>query len=157
MDKIDRKLLSELQKDATRSFDRIGKIIGISKTAVWNRVQKFVQNGTIVRQAAIIDPVKIGLNETFFVQIKTNQHDDEWLNNFHQTINELDEIIEAYRLAGTIDYLLKVQVASSKHFDVFYKSLIKRISINDVSSSLSMETIKINSELIPPSDDISTS
>lgn len=153
MDKIERQLLRELQTDATRSFDRIGATLGLSKTAVWNRVQKLIQNGTILRQAAIVDPKKIGLKETFFVQIRTNRHDEDWLRAFHKAVQSLPQVTEAHRLAGTVDYLLKVQVASSEAFDQFYKSLVSRIAISDVSSSLSMETIKIASQLVPPQED----
>ena len=147
LDEWDRKLLMELQRDSNRSFDRIANIVGLSKTAVWNRVQRFIQNGTILRQAAILDPKKVGIEQTFFVQIRTNRHDDEWLRAFHTAVERLPEITEAHRLAGTIDYILKVQVPSTEAYDIFYKKLVKEISISDVSSSLSMQTMKRSLEI----------
>ena len=142
LDAEDKKILRELQSDATRSIERIALKIGLAKTTVWNRMQKLMQSGTILRQAAILDAQKIGLNETFFVSIRTSNHDKDWLDQFRATVEEMPQITEAHRLAGTLDYLLKVQVPSTEAFDIFYKQLVSRISIHDVSSSLSMERIK---------------
>ncbi|MDQ2093413.1 Lrp/AsnC family transcriptional regulator [Rhodalgimonas zhirmunskyi] len=141
-DEDDRNILRELQKDATRSLERIATLVGLSKTTVWNRVQKLIQNGTILRQAAVLDPARIGLKETFFVSIRTSRHDSEWLEEFRAVIEDMPEVTEAHRLAGTLDYLLKVQVPSTEAFDTFYKTLVSRVSIYDVSSSLSMEELK---------------
>lgn len=147
LDQDDRAILSVVQKDATRSMERIATTVGLSKTTVWNRLQRMIQNGTILRQAAILDPRKVGLKETFFVSIRTSRHDAEWTTDFKAAIDEMPEITEAHRLAGTLDYLLKVQVPSTEAFDVFYKSLVSRIAIYDVSSSLSMEQMKRSLEL----------
>jgi Lrp/AsnC family transcriptional regulator len=147
LDQDDRAILREMQKDATRSMERIATIVGLSKTTVWNRVQRLIQNRTILRQAAILDPRKVGLKETFFVSIRTSRHDADWTTDFKAAIDEMPEITEAHRLAGTLDYLLKVQVPSTEAFDTFYKSLVSRIAIYDVSSSLSMEQMKRSLEL----------
>lgn len=147
LDDDDRKILRVVQQDATRSLGRIATLVGLSKTTVWNRLQRLQQNGTILRQSAVLDPQKIGLMETFFVSIRTAQHDARWLNDFKAVIDEMPEITEAHRLAGTLDYLLKVQVSSTAAFDVFYKRLVERIALYDVSSSLSMEQMKRSLDL----------
>lgn len=147
IDRDDRAILREVQKDSTRSLERIAKAVGLSKTTVWNRLQRLIQSGTILRQAAILDAKKIGLKETFFVSIRTSRHDAEWLEAFRATIDAMPEITEAHRLAGTLDYLLKVQVGSTEAFDGFYKDLVSRIAIYDVSSSLSMEEMKRSLDL----------
>lgn len=147
LDDDDRAILRAVQTDATRSMERIAKLVDLSKTTVWNRLQRLIQNGTIIRQAAILDPRKIGLKETFFVSIRTSRHDAEWLEIFNATIEAMPEITEAHRLAGQLDYLLKVQVQSTEDFDRFYKDLVSRIVIYDVSSSLSMEQIKRSLDL----------
>lgn len=141
-DDEDRKILRVVQRDATRSLERIASLVGMSKTTVWNRLQRLAQNGTILRQAAILDPQKIGLKETFFVSVRTSRHDAGWLEQFRAVIEDMPQITEAHRLAGTLDYLLKVQVRSTEDFDIFYKDLVARIEIYDVSSSLSMEQMK---------------
>lgn len=147
LDDDDKKILREVQRDATRSLERIAKLVGLSKTTVWNRLQRLLQNGVILRQAAILDPRKVGLKETFFVSIRTARHDAGWLEEFQKVIDDMPQITEAHRLAGTLDYLLKVQVASTEAFDAFYKDLVSRISIYDVSSSLSMEEMKRSLDL----------
>ncbi|PIE12158.1 MAG: ArsR family transcriptional regulator [Rhodobacterales bacterium] len=148
LDDDDRKILREVQSDGTRSLERIAAKVGLSKTTVWNRLQRLLQSGTILRQAAILDARKIGLKETFFVSVRTARHDAEWLAEFRAVIDAMPEITEAHRLAGTLDYLLKVQVTSTEAFDTFYKDLVSRISIYDVSSSLSMEEMKRSLDLV---------
>lgn len=147
LDDDDRKILRAVQKDATRSLERIATLVGLSKTTVWNRLQRLNQTGTILRQAAILDPRKIGLKETFFVSVRTSRHDATWLEQFRAVIDDMPAITEAHRLAGTLDYLLKVQVNSTEAFDTFYKELVSRIEIYDVSSSLSMEQMKRSLDL----------
>lgn len=142
IDEDDRAILRELQKDATRSLDRIATLVGLSKTAVWNRIQRLTQEGVILRQVAILDPKKVGLNETFYVSIRTSHHNSDWLDKFQAVIASLPEITEAHRLAGSLDYLIKVQVASTVEFDQFYKKLVSQIDLYDVNSSLSMEIMK---------------
>jgi Lrp/AsnC family transcriptional regulator len=105
------------------------------------------KNGVIRRQVAIVDPKAVGLGETFFVAVRTSKHDDEWLKAFTEAVLALPEILEVHRLTGDIDYLLKVQVSGTTDFDRVYKALIGRISLYNVTSSLSMETIKSTTAL----------
>lgn len=142
LDETDRAILRLLQVDASQSMDRVARKVGVSKTSVWNRVQRLTRDGVIVRQAVIVDAARIGLTETFFIEVRTDQHNAEWLQAFAALIHDMPEIMEAHRLAGSIDYLLKVQVASTREFDAFYKRLVANIHLFDVSSSLSMEVLK---------------
>lgn len=147
LDEEDRKLLRFLQEDATLPLGRLAEKIGLSKTAVWNRIQKLQTAGVILRQVVILDPKKIGLPETFFVAIRTNHHNAGWLKELKLIIGEMPEIIEAHRMAGQIDYFLKVQVKSTQAFDAFYQDLVSRIDLFDVASNLSMEVLKRESAL----------
>jgi len=142
MDQIDQKLLAQLQLDATWSMDRLAKLAGVSKTAAWNRVQKLQQEGVIRKQVALLDADKVGLPETFFVAIKTNQHQEKWLAKFVSVMRQHPEIVEVHRLAGDVDYLVKVQVASTRDFDELYKKVVSEIDLYSVTSSLSMEVVK---------------
>ncbi|MCC0047588.1 MAG: Lrp/AsnC family transcriptional regulator [Tepidamorphaceae bacterium] len=148
LDAIDRNILSELQVDSSRSLDEIAKKVGASKTATWNRIRKLRENGTILRQNAVLDPDKLGLESCFFVLIRTSEHDKTWQDRFLSVIRERPEVLEAHRLAGDIDYLLKVRVANAKAYDVFYQSLIKEVKLFNVTSLLSMEEIK-NTTMLP--------
>jgi len=142
MDPVDRKLLAQLQQDASWSMDRLAKLAGVSKTAAWNRVQKLQQEGIIRKQVAILDAEKVGLPETFFISIKTNQHQEDWLTRFVEVVRRHPEIVEVHRLAGDVDYLVKVQVASTREFDELYKKVVSEIELYSVTSSLSMEVVK---------------
>ncbi|MCG8424697.1 MAG: Lrp/AsnC family transcriptional regulator, partial [Proteobacteria bacterium] len=141
IDEIDRVILRVMQADASLSLDRIADKAGLSKTAVWNRIQRLQQAKVIERQTVVIDPAKVGLIETFFIQIRTSAHESGWLEKFNAVVRDMPEITEAHRLAGEIDYILKVQVPSTRHFDAFYKRLVGQISVFNVTSSLSMETM----------------
>lgn len=142
LDEADRNILRILQRDAAQPLERVAKKVGLSKTAVWNRVQRMQQERVILRQAVIVDPVRAGVPETFFVAVKTSRHTDTWLEQLQDIVRDMPEIMDAHRLAGEIDYLLKVQVASTRDFDTFYKRLVSRIELYSVTSSLSMEVLK---------------
>ena len=142
LDELDRKILRALQEDATVSMDALAKQIGSSKTPVWSRIQKMRKVGIIEKQVALVNPASVGLDETFFVAVKTDQHEPEWLAQFASAVEHMPEILEAHRMAGEVDYLLKVQVKNPADFDRFYKELISRVKLHNVTSSLSMECLK---------------
>ena len=142
VDETDRRILRLLQQDAAQSLEQVAKLVGASRTAVWNRVQRMQRNGTILRHAALVNPDHVGIAETFFIAVRTNQHNAEWLDTFNRIVREMPEIMEAHRLAGETDYLLKVQVPSTREFDAFYKRLVSQIDLYNVTSNLSMETMK---------------
>lgn len=146
-DETDREILRILQADNTLSMDKLAQRVGLSKTAVWNRVQRLIQSGAIRRQVAILNPDALGLEETVFVAVKTSQHSADWLDKFTAAIRSHPEILEAHRLAGDIDYLLKVKVRSTRHFDAFYKRLVSEIDLFNVTSMISMEEIKSTTAL----------
>ncbi len=147
IDEIDRSILAQLQTDASVSMERLAKAVGASKTAVWNRVQRLQSDGVIKQQVAVLDAEKVGLHETFFIAIKTNQHNEQWLLAFNEVVQRFPEITEAHRLSGDTDYLIKVQVASTKDFDLLYKKIVASVDLYSVTSSLSMEVLKQNTAL----------
>ncbi len=150
LDGADRSLLQLLQRDATLSTERLAEKTGISKTAAWNRIQKMQRDGVILRQVVIVDPQQVGLHETFFIAIKTNEHNQKWLTKFNAVINRFPEIVEAHRLSGEIDYMLKVQIASTRAFDELYKRIVADVNLFSVTSSLSMEVLKHETSLPLP-------
>lgn len=147
LSELDRKILRVLQLEANMPLDKVAVAVGSSRTAVWNRIKRFEASGLIQRFSVVLDPELAGVPETFYVTIRTNRHDAEWLERFSEAISDLPEILEAHRLAGEIDYMLKVQVPSSRDYDTFYRRLIERIEIYNVTSHLSMETLKANGPL----------
>ncbi len=148
LDELDRNILALLQQDATLPLDEIARRLGASKTPVWNRIRKMRAAGVIRAEVAILDPEKVGFESCFFVLIRTAQHDAGWLARFLTAVQERPEVMEAHRLAGDIDYILKVRVPNARAYDAFYQALIKEVSIFNVTSTLSMEEIK-NTTALP--------
>ncbi len=144
---LDRKILRILQVEANMPLDRVAEAVGSSRTAVWNRIKRFETAGLIQRYSVVLDPELAGVPETFYVTIRTNRHDTEWLQKFSDAVADLPEILEAHRLAGENDYMLKVQVPTTRDYDGFYRRLIDRVEIYNVTSHLSMETLKANAPL----------
>ena len=147
LDELDVKILTILQRDSTRSVAEIGQEVGLSTTPCWRRIQKMDEAGVIERRVALLSPQKVNAGVTVIVQIKTDQHSHQWLEQFHKAVIEFPEVVEFYRMSGDIDYLLRVVVPDIAAYDVFYKKLISRIEIAKVSSAFAMEQIKYTTEL----------
>lgn len=141
IDALDRKILAALQQDSTRPLDELAKLVGSSKTPVWNRIRKMKERGIIKREVAIVDPRAVGLGACFYVMIRTSRHEKEWMDAFLDALKARPEVQEAHRMAGEIDYILKVRVKDAEDFDRFYRELTADISIYNVTSLLSMEEI----------------
>ncbi len=142
LDAIDRKILGELQRDAAQSLDEIAKNVGSSKTPVWNRIRKLREAGVIRQQTVLLDAEALGLEACFFVLIRTSEHEAEWQGKFLKALHDRPEVMEAHRLAGEIDYILKVRVPNARAYDTFYQALISEVRIYNVTALLSMEEIK---------------
>ncbi len=147
VDELDRKILHELQEDAEQSLDEIARKIGSSKTPVWNRIRRMREQGVIKRQTAILDPEELGLEACFFVLIRTSEHELGWEKRFLEVIKRRPEVLEAHRLAGDVDYILKVWVKNARAYDAFYQAMISEVKIYNVTALLSMEEIKMTTAL----------
>ncbi|MDE2789285.1 MAG: Lrp/AsnC family transcriptional regulator [Paracoccaceae bacterium] len=142
LDATDRKILAELQRDAGQSLDDVAAKVGKSRTPVWNRVRKLREAGVIGQTTVLLDAERLGFEACFFVLIRTSEHEREWQETFLKSVMDRPEVLEAHRLAGDIDYILKVRVRNAKAYDEFYQSLISRVKIFNVTALLSMEEIK---------------
>lgn len=147
MDRLDRKILRLLQEDSTLAVADLAKKVGLSTTPCWRRIQKMEEDGVIRRRVALLDPGKINTKVNVFVSIRTNSHSIEWLKRFSEVVVDFPEVVEFYRMSGDVDYLLRVVVPDIAAYDAFYKRLITRIEIRDVSSVFAMEQIKYTTEL----------
>lgn len=150
LDAVDRKILAELQTDASLPLDEIARRVGASKTPVWNRIRKLKDAGVIKGQTAILDADALGLEACFFVLIRTSEHEAGWQERFLATLRRRPEVMEAHRLAGDIDYILKVRVKNAKAYDEFYQTLISEVKIFNVTALLSMEEIKFTTAMPIP-------
>ena len=147
MDHTDRKILAVLQEDASLSVAEIGNRVGLSSTPCWKRIQRLEAGGVIQKRVALVDPIKIGLPITVFVSIETDDHSQEWLERFAKTVGAMPEVMEFHRMAGDVDYMLRVVVADIQGYDTFYKKLIATVPLKNVTSRFAMERIKSTTAL----------
>ena len=150
MDAIDRRIVAALQEDASLSFAEVGKRVGLSPTPCWKRIQRLEEDGVILRRVAVIDPDKVGLGTTVFVSIETGDHSREWLEHFARFVCAMPEVMEFYRMAGDVDYMLRVVVPDIHGYDRFYKQLIAAVPLKNVTSRFAMEKIKSTTALPLP-------
>lgn len=142
LDRRDLRILDLLQYDATLQVAEIAERVGLSRTPCWRRIRELEKRGYIRKRVALLNRDKLGVPITVFVAVKTNQHNAKWLEQFRKAVNAMPEIVEAYRLSGETDYLLRILVSDIEGFDKTYKRLIELVDFSDVSSSFSMEELK---------------
>lgn len=147
MDRLDRKILRILQEDSTLAVADLAKKVGLSTTPCWRRIQKMEEDGVIQRRVAVLDPSKVNVGVTVFVSVKTNEHNEAWMRKFSGVIDEFPEVVEFYRMSGDVDYLMRVVVPDIHAYDSFYKKLIGKINLTDVSSAFAMGQIKYTTAL----------
>ena len=150
MDAIDRKILTVLQEDASLSVADIGSRVGLSSTPCWKRIQRLEADGGILKRGALVDQERIGLGITVFVSVETGDHSQEWLDRFAKVVGAMPEVMEFYRMAGDIDYMLRVVVPDMANYDSFYKRLIAAVPLKNVTSRFAMEKIKSTTSLPIP-------
>ncbi|TAL32023.1 Lrp/AsnC family transcriptional regulator [Phenylobacterium sp.] len=147
LDPIDRRILRELQRDATVPIADLALHVGLSQTPCWKRVKRLTDAGVITRRVALLAREKLDLGLVVFVSVRTSRHDPEWLDAFAKAAASMPEVVEFYRLSGDTDYLLKVLVKDIAAYDAFYKRLIAAVPLSDVSSAFAMEQIKYTTAL----------
>ncbi|MDU8913468.1 Lrp/AsnC family transcriptional regulator [Aestuariicoccus sp. MJ-SS9] len=142
IDDMDRRILAVLQGDATLSVEQIAERVALSRNACWRRIRLMEDRGVIRGRVVLADPAKVGCPLQVMVQIRTSSHQADWLERFQRAVSAMPEVIGAYRMTGDLDYLLRVRVADMPAYDAFYKRLIGRIPLSDISASFVMEEIK---------------
>jgi Lrp/AsnC family transcriptional regulator len=142
MDEIDRKLLAILQEDVTLSVAQMADKVGLSATPCWKRIQKLEASGVIMRRVALVAPERVGMGLTVFVAVEAGDHTPAWLETFARMVMEQPVVMDVYRMAGEVDYMLRVAVADMAEFDSFYKKLIAAVPMKNVTSRFAMERIK---------------
>ena len=142
MDATDRRILALLQADASLSVAEIAAQVNLSQTPCWRRIQKMEEAGIIRGRVALADPDKLGLGLTVFVEIMTGDHSGDWLERFAGAVTEMPEVMEVYRMAGDVDYLLRIAVANMAAYDAFYRRLIALLPLKNVTSRFAMERVK---------------
>lgn len=139
---VDKRILAIIQADASLPVAEIAARVNLSPTPVWRRIQRLQAAGVIIGQVALLDPLKVGHDITVFVEVQTDDHSAEWLERFAAAVADMPEVMEVYRMAGDIDYLLRVSVPTMAAFDGFYRRLIDRLPLRNVTSRFAMERVK---------------
>jgi len=142
VDSTDRKILAILQDDASLAVGEVAARVNLSQTPCWRRIKKLAEAGIIQRTVALVDPQALGLDVTVFVEVQSHDHSKEWLVGFAEVLAKMPEVMEVYRMAGDVDYLLRISVANMADFDDFYQRLIAQVPLKNVTSRIAMERVK---------------
>ena len=142
LDAVDRQLLELLQTNSDCPINDLAAAVHLTPTPCWRRIQRLKDMGILARQVALVDRLKVNLGVTVFVSVRTREHDVPWLEKFRSAVQGIAEIVEAHRMSGDVDYLLKVVVPDIGAYDLVYKKLIHAVPLSDVSSSFAMEELK---------------
>jgi len=147
IDEIDRKILDALQRDSAQSLDVLGETVGLSRNATWRRVKALEDAGVIKGRVALLDPSKLALGLSVFIQVRTQQHNAKWLEQFRRATRNMPEILAAYRMTGDLDYLVHARVEDMSAYDALYRRLVEKVEMSDVSASFVMEELKATTAL----------
>lgn len=147
LDPNDKNILKHLNRDSGQSIEAIADSIGLSRNACWRRIKRLEEDGYIKGRMAVLDREKLNLSLSVFISVQASEHNAEWLSRFRQAVMPFPEIVGVYRMTGQVDYVIRAVVPDMKAYDAFYKRLISKIDLEDVSSSFVMEEIKDTAEL----------
>ncbi|MDQ0505848.1 Lrp/AsnC family transcriptional regulator [Xanthobacter agilis] len=142
LDQIDLKIVAELMRDATQTVAQVADKVGLSQTPCWKRIQKLEASGVLIQRVAIADPEKLGLGLAVFVAVEAPDHTTEWRESFMRVVAGMPEVLEVYRMAGEMDYLLRVAMPDMPAFDHFYRRLTEALPLRNVTSHFAMERMK---------------
>jgi Lrp/AsnC family transcriptional regulator len=147
LDSTDCRILDILQDDAMVPITTLAEAVGLSSTPCWRRVRKLEDEGYIRQRVALVDRRKVNVPMTIFVRVKAPRHEAEWLARFRALISEFPEIVEAWRLTGDVDYLLRLVVPNIDVYDEVYQKLIEGLEFSDLNSSIAMEEMKFTTSI----------
>jgi len=146
-DAVDQKILDILQSDSDAPITAISEAVGLSATPCWRRIKRMEEAGVIKGRVALVDQARANVPMTVFVGVTAPRHGISWLNQFRSLIEDIPEITEAYRLTGTVDYILKVVVPDVPSYDRVYKRMIERLEFSQINSMISMEELKFTTAI----------
>ncbi len=148
LDATDLAILRLIQADASLSLGDIAKEVGLTQTPCWKRIRRMEETGIITGRVTLVNAEKLGLGISVFVAIETGDHSAAWIESFAQTVADMPEIVECWRLGGDVDYLLRVVVSDMTAYDGFYRKLTARVSsLRKVTSRFAMECVKSTTAL----------
>lgn len=141
-DEIDQRILGILQIDSNIPIAEIAEQVALSQTPVWRRIKRMEAAGLIRARVALVDQKLANVPMTIFIGVTAPRHAMEWFKRFRALIEDIPEVVEAYRLTGATDYIMKVVVPDIDAYDVVYQRMINEVEFTTVDSSISMEELK---------------
>ena len=141
LDQIDRKILTQLMRDATLPIAQLADRVGLSQTPCWKRVQKLEALGIISGRVALVDPGAVGLGLTVLTEIEAMDHTTEWRERFLATVTSFPEVMEVLRLGGQSDYVLRIVVPDMPACDAVDQRLTDKVPLKGLRSRCVMETL----------------
>lgn len=141
IDEADVRILEALQADGSLSVNALSEVVHLSSNACWRRMKRLEECGAIKKRVALVNPDLLGMPMTVFVNLKAKEHSQEWLLRLVEVVRSIKNVVEFYRIAGEVDYILKIRVRDISEYDAVYKAIISKVEITDISSSFSMEEI----------------
>jgi Lrp/AsnC family transcriptional regulator len=142
LDPINIRILEILQLDSDQPLDVLSEKVNLSRNACWRRIKMMEEEGWIKGRVVLLDPVKLGLGLSVFIQVRTDNHNADWMGEFAKAVRDMPQITGAFRMTGDLDYLLHVQVGDMADYDNFYKKFIAKVRVSDMSASFVMERVK---------------
>lgn len=148
LDTFEIKILRELQRDATQTTAQIAERVGLSVSPCWRRIDRLQRERYIRKQVAILDRRKVGLNAHVFAQVKLNAHGRANLDEFSAAIQDFPEVLDAYVLMGTTDFMLRVVTQDIDAYErFFFDQLSKLPGVQEINSTVALSEIKSTTEL----------
>lgn len=148
LDPFEIKILRELQRDANQTTAEIAERVGLSVSPCWRRIDRLERDGFIRKRVAIIDRRKVGLNAHVFAQVKLNAHGRANLDEFGETIRGFPEVLDAYVLMGTTDFMLRIVAKDIDAYErFFFDQLSKLPGVQEINSTVALSEIKATTEL----------
>lgn len=143
LDEFERKILRELQRDATQTTAEIAEKVGLSASPCWRRIDRLEREGFISARVALVDRKKVGLNAHIFAQVKLNAHGRANLEEFSDAIREFPEVLDAYVLMGTVDFMLRVVTKDIEAYERFFFDKLSQVpGVQEINSIVALSEIK---------------
>ncbi len=143
LDKIDARILDQLQKDARTSHQDLSEAVHLSAPQCFRRVRKLEESGVISRYVALLEPRAVGLSVTAFVSVTLKSAQTKDLAKFRTVVATIPEILECHTVTGEADFLLKVVAADLQAFSRFLlERLVEHFEVVSTKSEVSLEQIK---------------
>ena len=150
IDAMDRRILSALRRNGRLTMNELGAEVGLSPSPCWTRVRRLEAAGVIAGYSALIDRRVLGIDNVVFVEVTLDRHDDKVLERFGEALARIPEVLDAYLVTGDYDYLVKVAVTGTAHYERFLRESLYRIEgIRHSRSTFALRAMKETASVDP--------